>query len=135
VEKSSKLYEALKMLWDTCSDFATRCFLRLCEIFNSVEAMSGEANYSANDISKALEFVKNEINEFDEVMVGHGDFCALVGARGTATIFAKVVCKHLKMLTSPPSLFPRLTLRIFQARLEAWVKDLLPRSGQRVAEN
>jgi hypothetical protein len=39
--------------------------------------MSGEASYSADDIPKALEFVEKEVNEFDEVMVGHGDFCAL----------------------------------------------------------
>jgi predicted nucleic acid-binding Zn-ribbon protein len=38
-EKSSKLYEALKMLWDTCSGFATRCSLRLREISSSVGAM------------------------------------------------------------------------------------------------
>ena len=42
--------------------------------------MSGEANYSADDIPKALEFVEKEINEFDKVMVGHGDFSALVAA-------------------------------------------------------
>jgi hypothetical protein len=93
-EKKSKLYEALKMLWDTCSDFATGCFLRLREIFNSVGAMSGEANYSANDIPKALEFVEKENNEFDEVIEGHGNFCALVAAQGTTTIFSKAGCKH-----------------------------------------
>jgi chromosome segregation ATPase len=103
-DKSSKLYEALKMLRDTCSSFATRCSLRLREIFNSNGAMSGEANYSADDILKVLEFVEKEVNEFDKVMVGHGDFCTLVAARGTTTIFAKAGCKHLKMLTSPPSL-------------------------------
>jgi hypothetical protein len=58
------------MFRDTCSGFATQCSLRLREIFNSVGAMLGKANYSADDIPKALEFVENEINEFDEVMVG-----------------------------------------------------------------
>jgi hypothetical protein len=100
-EKRSKLYEALKMLWDTCSDFATGCSLRLREIFNSVGAMSGEANYSANDIPKALEFVEKENNEFDEVMEGHGNFCALVAAQGTTTIFSKAGCKHLRDVNKP----------------------------------
>jgi hypothetical protein len=63
--------------------------------------MSGEANYYAGNIPKALEFVKKEINEFDEVMVGHGDFCVLVAARGTTTIFAKAGCKHLKNVNKP----------------------------------
>jgi hypothetical protein len=74
-EMSSKLSEALMLLWETCSGFMARCSTRLREIFNWVGALSGEKNYSAKDIPKALDFVK-EINEFDEVMEGHGDFCA-----------------------------------------------------------
>jgi hypothetical protein len=42
-----------------------------------------------------------KINDFDEVMVGHGDFCALVATRGTASIFAKGGCKHLKNVNKP----------------------------------
>jgi hypothetical protein len=34
-------------------------------------------------------------------MVGHGDFCALVAAQGTGTIFAKAGCKHLKNVNKP----------------------------------
>jgi hypothetical protein len=48
-----------------------------------------------------LEFVEKEINEFDEVMEGHGDFCALVAARRTANIFAKTGCKHLIDVNKP----------------------------------
>jgi hypothetical protein len=61
----------------------------------------GDANHSTNDIPKALEFVEKEINDFEKVMVGHGDFCALVAAQGTATIFAKAGCKHLKNVNKP----------------------------------
>jgi hypothetical protein len=39
------------------------------------------------------------------------------------------------MLTSPPSLSLQLTLRISQAKIEAWGTDLLPRSRRRAAEN
>jgi hypothetical protein len=34
-------------------------------------------------------------------MVGHGDFCAVVSTRGTATIFAKAECKHLENVNKP----------------------------------
>jgi hypothetical protein len=44
---------------------------------------------------------KKEINEFDKVMEGHGDFCALVAARGTTNIFAKAGCKHLRDVNKP----------------------------------
>jgi predicted nucleic acid-binding Zn-ribbon protein len=99
-KKSSKLFEALKMLRDTCSGFATRWSLHLREIFSLVGAMSGEEKYSADDIPKALEFVE-KINEFDEVMVGHEDFCALVAAQGATNIFAKARCKHLRDVNKP----------------------------------
>jgi hypothetical protein len=56
-------------------------------IFNSVGATSAEANHCAEDIPKALEWIEREIDYLDEVIVGHGDFCALVAARGTAAIF------------------------------------------------
>jgi hypothetical protein len=62
--------------------------------------MSREEKHSADDISKALEFVEKEINEFDEVD-GHRDFCALVATRGTASIFAKAGCKHLRDVNKP----------------------------------
>jgi hypothetical protein len=107
----------------------------LHRIFNSVRVVSEDANYSADNIPKALEFVEKEINDFDEVMVSRGNFCALGAARGTATIFAKAGCNHLKMLTSLPSISPRLTLRIFQVKLKMSVTDLLPKFGRRVAES
>jgi hypothetical protein len=89
-EKSSKLSKTLKMLRDTYSGFPARCSLRLREIFSSVGAMSGEEKYYVYDIPKALEFVEKEINEFDEVMEGHVDFCALVAARGKVTYLQKL---------------------------------------------
>ena len=60
-----------------------------------------EAKLSPDDIPKALEWIENEVNDFNEVMVGHGDFCALVAARGTAAIFAKAGCNHLKTVNKP----------------------------------
>ena len=89
------------LLWETCSGFVARCSTHLREIFNSVGAISGEKNYSIEDIPKALDFVEKEINEFDEVMEGHGDFCALVASRGTTNIFTKAGCKHLRDVNKP----------------------------------
>jgi hypothetical protein len=67
-EKSSKLSEALMLLRETSSGFVARSSTRLRKIFNSVGAISGEKNYSDEDIPKALDFMEKEINEFDEVM-------------------------------------------------------------------
>jgi ABC-type transporter Mla subunit MlaD len=100
-EKSSKLSEALKTLQETYFGFATRCSWRLREIFNSVGAVSENAKNSTDNIPKALEWVEKEVNDFDEVMRGNGDFCALVAARETAAIFTKAGCSHSKSINKP----------------------------------
>jgi hypothetical protein len=100
-KKSSKLYEALKML------SGHLLWLRNSALPSSARNFQfGWGNVRRSELfcrrySKALEFVEKEVNEFDEVMVGHGDFCALMVARGTATIFAKAECKHLKNVNKP----------------------------------
>jgi hypothetical protein len=101
VETSSKLSEAFRVLRDTCFGFATQCSSRMQEIFNSVGVVSKDANHSADNIMKALEFVEKDINDFDGVMVGHDDFCALVVARGTVAIFAKAGSTHFKNVNKP----------------------------------
>jgi hypothetical protein len=52
--------------------------------------MSEEANLSVEDISEVLDWIEKEIDDLDEVIVGHDDFCALVASRGTTAAFAKV---------------------------------------------
>jgi hypothetical protein len=50
----------------------------------------GKKNYSDKDIPKAHDFVEKEINEFDEVMEGHEDFCALVASRGITALLLRL---------------------------------------------
>jgi hypothetical protein len=100
-KESSKLSKSLTLLWETCLSFVERSFARLHEIFNSVGAVSGERDYSTKDIPKVLDFVEKEINEVDEVMEGHGDFCALVASHGTAAAFMKAGCNHAKAVNRP----------------------------------
>ena len=37
----------------------------------------------------------------DEVIAGHGDFCAWVASRGTAAAFLKAGCEHGKVVNRP----------------------------------
>jgi hypothetical protein len=90
VEKNLKLNEAIKTLWDKCFSFATQCIARLKGIFNSVGAISEEINLSAEDIPKALGCVAKEVDVLDEVITGHGDFCALVASCGTTAASSKL---------------------------------------------
>jgi predicted nucleic acid-binding Zn-ribbon protein len=97
-EKNTKLQESLKDLRNKCSDFATRCVHRLKGIFNSVGASSEEIAPSAEDIPKAFEHIENEVDALDDVITGHGDFCALLASRGTTATFLKVGCMHAKIV-------------------------------------
>jgi hypothetical protein len=44
----------------------------------------------------ALECVEKEVDVLDEVITGHGDFCALVASQGTTTAFIKAECNHAR---------------------------------------
>jgi DNA repair exonuclease SbcCD ATPase subunit len=101
IEKNTKLRESLKDLRNKCTDFATRCVNRLKGIFNSIRASSKEIAPSAEDIPKAFEHIENEVEALDEVITGHGDFCALLAKCGTTAAFLKDGCTHAKTVNKP----------------------------------
>jgi chromosome segregation ATPase len=100
-EKNTKLNEALKALKERCFEFAIQCTARLRSFFSSVEATSEETRLSAEDIPGALECIEKEVDVLDEVIIGHGDFCALVASGGTAVAFIKVGCNHTRAVNRP----------------------------------
>jgi hypothetical protein len=117
-KESSKLYKSLMLVRETCSSFVERSSARLREIFNSVGAVSGEKDYSTEDIPKALDFIEKEINEVDEVMEGHGEFCALVASHGIASAFMKDGCNHAKAVNRPN--FSLAPADLIDIPAEAW---------------
>jgi hypothetical protein len=62
----------------------------LKSIFNSIGVVSEEAHRSTNDIPKALEWIKKEIDDLDEVIVG------------------TVISMHKKLPMGRPLFLPRL---------------------------
>jgi hypothetical protein len=100
-EKNLKLSEALKTLKDKCFNFASQCTARLKSIFNLVGAASKETSLSAEEVPGALECIEKVVDVLDEVITGHGDFCALVDSRGTAASFIKVGCNHAWAVNRP----------------------------------
>jgi hypothetical protein len=53
------------------------------------------------NLSGAFEHIEGEIDDLDKVIVGHGDFCALVASRGTTVAFLKSGCEHGKVVNRP----------------------------------
>jgi DNA anti-recombination protein RmuC len=95
-EKNMKLSEALRTLKERCFNFASQCTSQLRSIFNSVGAASEEASLYAEDVPGALECVEKLVDILNEVITGHGDFCALVASHGTTAAFVKAECNHAR---------------------------------------
>jgi predicted RNase H-like nuclease (RuvC/YqgF family) len=96
--ENTKLQQSLKELRNMCLDFGSRCVQRLKKIFNSVGASTKKFTPSAKNISSTLKHIEGEVEALDEVIAGHGDFCALLASRGTAAAFLKVDCTHAKIV-------------------------------------
>jgi hypothetical protein len=91
----------LTELENKCLEFSNRCVQRLKQIFNSVEASCEKFNPSIEDLPGAFGHVEGEIDALDEIIAGHGDFCALVASRGTTVAFLKSSCTHGKVVNRP----------------------------------
>jgi chromosome segregation ATPase len=94
VAKSSNLQKSLRELQDKCLNFGNRCVQRLKKVFNSVGASSEKFKPSAENLPGIFDHIEGEVDALDEVIVGHGDFCALLTSRGTAVAFMKAGCTH-----------------------------------------
>jgi hypothetical protein len=66
--------------------------------FNSVGASAKNFTPSAENISSTFEHIEGEVEALDEVIAGHGDFCAQLASRGTAAAFLKARCTHAKIV-------------------------------------
>jgi hypothetical protein len=74
---------------------------RLKQVFNSVGASSEKFEPSVEDLPGTFEHIEGEVDALDEVIAGHGDFCALLASRGTTVAFMKTGCTHGKIVKRP----------------------------------
>jgi archaellum component FlaC len=101
VRTNSDLKKLLASLQDRCLKFSNNCIQQLKKIFHSIGASSGKFTPSAENLPKAFDHIEAKIEELDEVIAGHGDFCAWVASRGTAAAFLKTGCEHGKIVNRP----------------------------------
>ena len=74
---------------------------RLKQVFNSVGAGYEKFSPSIEDLPGAFEHIEGEIDALDEIIAGHGDFCALLASWGTVVAFMKSGCTHGKIVNRP----------------------------------
>jgi hypothetical protein len=100
-KKSSILQKSLKELQNICLNFGNRCVQWLRQVFNLVGASSKKFEPSVEDLPSTFEHIESEVEALDEVIAGHGDFCALLASRDTAVAFMKAGCTHGKIVNRP----------------------------------
>jgi hypothetical protein len=66
-------------------------------VFNTVGAFSAERNYIRGDPEGVIKWIEGEIEAFDEVLIGRGNFCACVGARGLYMCLKKLVANMRRL--------------------------------------
>jgi hypothetical protein len=99
--KNTKMKQSLEELRKVCLDFGSRYVQQLKKVFNLVGASAKKFTPSAENLSSTFEHIEGEVEALDEVIAGHGDFCALLASRGTAAAFLKAGCTHAKILNRP----------------------------------
>jgi hypothetical protein len=100
IQNGLTLKKSLIDLQNKCLKFSNQCVQRL-KVFYSVGASSEEFIPSVEDLPGAFEHINGEIDDLDDVIAGHDDFCALVASRGTAAAFLKFGCDHGKIINRP----------------------------------
>jgi predicted RNase H-like nuclease (RuvC/YqgF family) len=99
--ENMKLQQSLKELRNMCLGVGSRLVQRLKKVFNSVGVISEKFTPLAENISSTFEHIEGKVEALDEVIAGHGDFCALLASRGTAAAFLKAGCTHAKIVNRP----------------------------------
>jgi hypothetical protein len=66
-----------------------------------VGASSNKFEPSVEDLPSTFKHIEREVEALDEVLAGHGDFCALLASHGTAVAFMKDGCTHTKIVNMP----------------------------------
>jgi hypothetical protein len=93
-----KNVEELRQAKEECHNIAMKCSNKLKNAFVSVGAFSAEQNFIHGDLEGVIKWIEGEVEAFDEVLTGRGDFCACIGDRGAVSLLEKAVSEHAKAI-------------------------------------
>jgi hypothetical protein len=143
IQNGLVLKKSLIDLQNKCLKFSNQCVQRLNKVFYSVGASSEKFIPSAEDLLGAFEHIEGEIDDLDDVIAGHDDFCALIASRGTAAAFLKSGCEHGKIINRPnfslspaiPDDIPNLARSIANKFIKViWTKGGREKAGDEAIE-
>jgi hypothetical protein len=93
--------DELRQLKEECFTICMQCCNKLKSTFAKVGAFSTEQNFIRSDPEDVVKWIDGEVEAFDEVLTGRGDFCSYVGSRGAVSLLEKVGYEHAKAVIQP----------------------------------
>jgi hypothetical protein len=75
-----------------------QCSNKLKCTFAKVGAFSTDQHFIHGDLKGVIKWTDGEVEAFDEILTGRGDFYACVGARGPTSILEKAGYEHAKAI-------------------------------------
>jgi hypothetical protein len=72
------------------------CVKKLKDSFAKVGAYTSEQRFIRGDPEGVIQWIGEEVEAFEEILSGRGDFCAFAGVRGVAAVLEKTRCEHVK---------------------------------------
>jgi hypothetical protein len=97
-------------------------------MFASAGAFSSDKKFIHGDAEGAIKWIEGEVEAFDEVLNGRGDFCACVGARGAVSLLKKVGCEHAKSLIQSEFKVSAIDVKDPSAEVVALGENFIPTS-------
>jgi hypothetical protein len=90
--------EYLHLSKEQSFSIAAQCCDKLKKMLANVGAFSNEQNFIRGDAEGAIRWIEGEIEAFDEVLTGRGDFGACVGARGAISLLERELVVNIREL-------------------------------------
>ena len=100
-----KNVEELRESKERCYEKSLDCAKKLKDSFAKVGAYSSEQKFIQNDPEGVIQWIGEEVEDFEEILSDRGDFCAFAGGRGVAAVLEKIGCEHVKAAAQAEAIF------------------------------
>jgi hypothetical protein len=105
---SSRLEKNVEELRDSrekCYEKSLDCAKKLKDSFAKVGAYSLEQKFIQCDPEGVIQWIDEEVEDFEEILSDRGDFCAFADARGVAAVSEKTGCEHVNAAAQEEVIF------------------------------
>jgi hypothetical protein len=100
-----KNVEKLCEFKERCYEKSLDCTKKLKDSFAKVGAYSSEQKFIRGDPEGVVQWINEEVEDFEETLCDRGDFCAFAGAQGVAAVLEKTGCEHVKTAAQAEVIF------------------------------